>query len=386
MDRAIDNLGRQQNSKLPLAALAAGEIFYVNHAQILKFIGEMTAMLDCLSKLFALGMLPRGVVLGTEWPKDVANHAALALWGLAVRLTNDVNLASLRQKTCVIDIDTSLFRFGRRFFVKDVVVAAVQRTWERQGRAPLINTDRDHWRFRELLERQGWRENDRIACVHVREAHHNQVLGRGAEQNFRNSDIARLRPAIADLVARGYRIIRIGRPGVTPLVVGDSVLDLANSADRVEELDVLAIGNCDLYLGSASGPYSLAAAFGKALCITDFVPLSLPLASGRCTFVPKLWLSSADGRLLTLSQMLKPPFRYLTREEVLEQEGVRQIANDPGDVQAAVAETVRRFVDGNDGNPTPLQARVRQILKRHKVIPLGLISVGFAERYDYWVR
>lgn len=384
-DRTVDILGRQQNQGLASAA-AGGEIVYVNHAQIFKFIGETAAALDCLSKLFALGMLPRGGVLGLERPEDVANHAAMALWRPMARLTDAARLATLRQKARVIDIDTTFMRFGKRFFPKDVVVAAVQRIWERQGRPPLIKASRDHWRFRQLLDSQGWRADDRIACVHIREPLYNQSLGRGIDQDFRNSDIARLEPAIADLVARGFRVVRIGRPGVAPLAPGHGILDLANSAETSDILDVQVVGTCDLYFGSASGPSSLAAAFQRPVCLVDFAQLSGPIPSGKTIYVPKLWMSRVDGRLVPLSRMLEPPFRYLTRPEVLDNEGILQIASDPDDVRAAVAETLERFVDGDDHRPRPLQDRARRILKRHKVVPLGLLSARFAARFDYWVR
>lgn len=136
-------------------------------------------------------------------------------------------------------------------------------------------------------------------CLHVRTG------GFFNDHNYsapRNASIENYLPAIDELVARGYAVVRIGDPAM-PSLQRNGVLDYAHHARRSQANDILLVEHCDAYIGSLTGPIDLACLFEKRIFTVNALSLS------HCTwyrqgslFIPKR--AKLDGRTLTLKEQI----------------------------------------------------------------------------------
>jgi putative glycosyltransferase (TIGR04372 family) len=100
-----------------------------------------------------------------------------------------------------------------------------------------------------FLREVGFDADTPIVTVHAREA----GFRADVHQTLRNIDIAAYRGALSVLVARGYRIVRLGDASMTPLDGIDGVFDYARSSLKSELMDILLPGIAAFHIGCASG-------------------------------------------------------------------------------------------------------------------------------------
>jgi len=143
-------------------------------------------------------------------------------------------------------------------------------------------------RFREAF---GIDPEERIVTLHGRQAGYRQ----NDQHDMRNVDPQAYVPALRALVARGYRVVRLGDPSMTPLPAIDGVVDYAVSPVKSEALDVLLPASAAFHIGSSSGLSVVPLLFGTPCLFLNWFPFDL-LPWGRSNWtVLKPIVNLSDG-------------------------------------------------------------------------------------------
>ncbi len=197
----------------------------------------------------------------------------------------------------------------------------------------------------------------RLVTLHVREAGHKAALGvtDRDKDTARNAEIGTYGEAIDWLVARGYVVVRIGGPEMTPLS-RPGVVDLATHPERSLALELWCVFRSAFLMAGDSGPFNLSVLTGVPCLGTNMTHLigAYPL---RChdRMLLKPVREAEEGTMLSLSDMLTAshmkhrwvPGRFLFED------------NSPEQIRDAAVEMVR-ILDAPEAAPTPAQRSARE--------------------------
>jgi putative glycosyltransferase (TIGR04372 family) len=242
-----------------------------------------------------------------------------------------------------------------------------------------------------LAARVGIDSSAKLVTVHVREPGYRTAAGLRQRDwdELRNARIDTYREAFAALVARGYTVVRLGDPTMTPITM-PGVIDLATSTVRSEALEVWCVLRSQFMIGCDSGPSWLAFLLGVPVLTVNAVHLRDMLRP--CDrMICKLVRVRATGHRLSLMEMLAPSFlRNGLRTDLYE-----HIDNTPRDITEAALDMAdlvegptKLFHDQRVFNKM-LREAGRQLRKEWSGLqgiailrrPQGALSRRFARRY-----
>jgi putative glycosyltransferase (TIGR04372 family) len=176
----------------------------------------------------------------------------------------------------------------------------------------------------------------RIVTVHVREGGYRSTAGlrqRGWD-DVRNARIETFLPAFAALAARGYTVVRLGDPTMTP-VAQPGVVDLATRADRSPWLEIWCTMRSDFTIGCDSGPSWLAVLLGVPVLTVNAVHFRDLVRAGD-RVVCKLARDTSTGHLLSVSDMLTPAFLRKGFKDTR----YEPVDNEAADIEMAVLDMI----------------------------------------------
>ncbi|MDF1793100.1 MAG: TIGR04372 family glycosyltransferase [Thalassobaculaceae bacterium] len=146
-----------------------------------------------------------------------------------------------------------------------------------------------------FFRQTGLSPRDRIVTLHCRE----KGFRADIHQRLRNVDIATYLPAIEALAARGYRVVRLGDPTMTPLPEIDGVIDYARSPLKSDALDVQLFGLAHFHIGSSSGLSQVPLLYGTPCLLLNWYPSELITWGRRNWTILRPITKRADGRRVT---------------------------------------------------------------------------------------
>ena len=175
-----------------------------------------------------------------------------------------------------------------------------------------------------------------IVTVHVREAGYRSTAGlrQRSWDDIRNARIESFFEAFGALVERGYTVVRLGDPTMTPVTM-QGVVDLATSPARNQWLDIWCTMRSEFLIGCDSGPSWLAVLLGVPVLTVNavhFRDLSRPSDRIIC----KLARDRTTNTILSVSDMLTEG--YL--REGFKGGRYEPIDNTPSDLQRAVVDMI----------------------------------------------
>jgi putative glycosyltransferase (TIGR04372 family) len=247
-------------------------------------------------------------------------------------------------------------------------IAALQRQWSEEGRAPLLKLRDEHAELVAAQKRAwGMSDSDWFVCLHVRSSgFHGQKEG-GAE-DFRSAPLDAYYPTIRSIVESGGWVVRMGDPSMQPLDLkecegGRHVIDYAVSAGRSAELDIALCASCRLFVGQSSGLQTVPHAFGTPCCL-----INIPLNAGfpwhvEDVFIPKLYFSTRENRILSLEEILSSTIVEADNQFLLAANDVVLVPNSADDI----LETVREALDSRH-YAVDHEDIGRAVLKRFKTL------------------
>lgn len=175
-----------------------------------------------------------------------------------------------------------------------------------------------------------------IVTVHVREPGYRPASGLRQRRwdDLRNAQIEAFLPAFRALVKRGYVVVRLGDPTMTPVQM-PGVVDLATRPGRSPWLDIWCTMRSQFLIGCDSGPSWLAVLLGVPVLTVNavhFRDLSRPADRIIC----KLARDRATGAMLSVSEMLTEAFlRAGFRDDRFE-----CLDNTPDDIRRAAIDMI----------------------------------------------
>jgi putative glycosyltransferase (TIGR04372 family) len=186
---------------------------------------------------------------------------------------------------------------------------------------------------------------------------HNRTLGYRPHMNYhayRKADVTSYQPTIARLIEAGYRVIRIGEPGLDSM--GFDPMQYVNVPDWDETdpaIDLFVLARCAFGVAQNSGPIWVAAAFGRPVLRTNapFEHLNLPYLDDLTLF--KHYRRAGETRWLSYREILDAGLPALFRSEDYAAAGIEMLPNDPDTLVSAVDEILARMA----GRWEPDQAR-----------------------------
>jgi putative glycosyltransferase (TIGR04372 family) len=217
----------------------------------------------------------------------------------------------------------------------------------------------------EALCRKMGIETDRpVVVLHTREHGYHRLRG----QAFRNADVRNYVPAVRDLIARGYAVVRIGDRKMTSIardVPGLVELPTLRGYDPV--LDPYFLERCRFMISCQSGPCSLARALGKPNLVVNAVYNHTTLPEHNELFAFKRYLD-AGGAELGAEEALRRCAHLFDRTEHFDRTGIRLEDTTAEEIEAAVGEMIAGL-DEPDRADTPAQARFRRLCEKLGATP-----------------
>ena len=197
-----------------------------------------------------------------------------------------------------------------------------------------------------------------LVTLHVREGGYRT---RGADRQryfdaIREARLEAYAPAVEWLTTRGYQVVRIGDPTMTPCR-WPGVIDVATAPWRTGAFEIWALLQSRFFIASDSGPYFLSKLCGVPCLSLNVVQLGYYVVSAQDRYVCKHVYDSEAGRRLSLAEMLSEPFV----ETALERQRYQWIENSPAELMEAVEDMIA-LLDNPAARRTPAQQRHDRLL------------------------
>jgi hypothetical protein len=155
-------------------------------------------------------------------------------------------------------------------------MGAIQKEWERQGRAPLLSlTPADRAFGQGILRRLGVPDGAWFVSLHVRTPGFHKE-GDNQFNAHRNADVHTYLPAIREIVRQGGWVLRLGDASMPPLPKMEGLIDYARSRHKSPRMDVFLCGACRFFMGVASGMTHVPTTFGVPCAITNWLSNAPP--------------------------------------------------------------------------------------------------------------
>ena len=206
---------------------------------------------------------------------------------------------------------------------------------------------------------------DPFVVLHVRGAGSQSALetSNRSRDLSRNALLASFMPAIDEIIARGYRVVRIGDSSMTPLK-HPGVIDLATGEARDVVAQLWAVKNCRFFIAADAGPYLLSWLFNvPCLCVNTTNLLGVYPLRRTDRYLVKRVVDSSSGQPVSLSEMLTETFIYAMKRRLYKEHTLTYLDNTPDEIVSGVREMFVAL-DNPDVPATPAQSEVRQLVKQ----------------------
>lgn len=188
-----------------------------------------------------------------------------------------------------------------------------------------------------------------------------QYLSSASYHEYRTAEVATYRPAIARLIDAGYRVIRLGEPGLDTLgFPADRYVNVPDWGGVDRAVDLFVLARNAFGLAQNSGPIWVAAAFGRPVLRTNtpMEHLNLPYNDDLSLF--KHYRRADSEAEMTYREILEAGIPAMLRSEEIAEAGFVVEPNTPQELLAATEEMLER-VDGRWERDAETDARFRAI-------------------------
>jgi len=185
-----------------------------------------------------------------------------------------------------------------------------------------------------------------IVTLHVREPGFKNSHGvpEGPDSTLRNVRIETYLPAIEFLIKEGYYVVRLGDTTMKPLSgLPKQFIDAPFHSKCNDMVEPYFISVSDFFLCTASGPLTIADAFGTPRLITNWPLARYAWAWQDDLYLFKRYYSRELQRNLTYEEVLCSPLMFLYDIESIHRAGLEVVDNSAEEILAAVHEMMSRL-------------------------------------------
>ena len=197
-----------------------------------------------------------------------------------------------------------------------------------------------------------------LVCIHARESGYKRgheiqdtkpAVGR--DDRTRNARIESYLQAVDHLVARGYTVVRLGDPSMTPLHHA-GVVDLAASPARTNLLEIYCLLRSDFIIAGESAYVNLIYLTNTPILLVNVTePISAYPVRAPGLFLPKTVVDKRTGRRLTSLDLLMLDYQHRLRDTR------RYLYVDNS--REEILEATREMLEWRGGNWTESEAQYR---------------------------
>ncbi len=307
-----------------------------------KNIGHIS-LLGPFVKLMLLGRLsPYKRIIVTS-SNLIANPCYLNYWKryLPIIILDSYQMQGFQSFAEPLLEHLMVWQLSDRFEHVFACICLSEQLWSAEKRPPLLClSDSDEVRGRDALESMGVPRDAWFVCLHVRE-NETHIARKGSD-----ADISTYLMAIESITKCGGWVIRMGNPSMTPLPTMPKVIDYVHSKYRTDWMDVFLWASCRFFIGTSSGPLTVPPTFGVPVLYTNAPALGVLPSMSNSLFIPKLYWSEHENRLLTFAEMLSSPAGGSVSSD-FSNLGLKQLDNTPEEINEAVLEMFTRL-EGNN--------------------------------------
>lgn len=290
---------------------------------------------------------PKKLVLLRHPKAPINNPCFLNYWSQHISIISDpclVELLSPLEKCLTVPIDW-IMPLREKAMITHRTLGMVRDQWVKEKRPPILTlSNEDYERGWDCLKSLGVPKDAWFVCLHVRESGWNDQDD--YSEDFRNSDINSYSLAIKAVVDAGGWVIRLGDPSMTPLLDMPHVIDYAHSDAKSDWMDVFLCAQCRFLIGTSSGVFSFAMAFGVPLVLTNFLAAhAIYYISSQDIFIPRICRLKKENRPLSFKELISPPIGLLSTQFYYDQRDIEVIENTPEEIRDVVMEMLAR-IDG----------------------------------------
>lgn len=231
-----------------------------------------------------------------------------------------------------------------------------------------------------------------IVTLHARESGYKAVHGDAPTDTMRNARIETYLPAIDELVARGFTVVRIGDATMTSLQ-HPGAIDLATSPARTDVLELWCVLSSRFLIACDSGPSCLGV-LTQVPCLS--VNVTNPVAAypllEHDLYILKHVRHVPTGRILSLREQIRRDYLFQRKNLSV----YEYLDNSPEDIRAAIVDMLdhvecrpeptvaqrkyRAFVDAALDDPE-VSRLITKGSSQEFFVGDGRIGATFAERY-----
>lgn len=197
-----------------------------------------------------------------------------------------------------------------------------------------------------------------IVTLHVREPGY-RTRGAARQRDLdaiREASIDGYAAAVSWLRARGYQVVRIGDPTMTPCR-WPGVIDLATAPWRTGAFELWALLRSRFFIASDSGPYFLSKLCGVPCLSVNVIQVGYYIVGARDRYICKHVHDRTVGRRLSLAEMLSEAFIATA----VDRRRYDWIENSPAEIVEAVEDMVA-LLEQPVAARTPAQRRHDRLL------------------------
>jgi len=186
-------------------------------------------------------------------------------------------------------------------------------------------------------------------------------------ESYRNTNFNSFEKSVDWLSSKNFQIIRIGNKGMNRCSYVKKIIDLTtydmNQKDR-EILDLFFIQECYFFIGSCSGPYTLASIFNKPMLLVNMGPLSniFPCAK-KGIALPKLYMNKISKKFILFKDVLNFNFSNLRLDKQFEALNIKLIDNTSEEILSATQEIYKKVLS-NNFRESFMQKRFKKIFNK----------------------
>ena len=178
---------------------------------------------------------------------------------------------------------------------------------------------------------------------------------------YRTATVEAYKPAIGRLIDEGYRVIRIGEPGLSTMgFPPDLYVNVPDWGEVDRAVDLYVLARNAFGLAQNSGPIWVAAAFGRQVLRTNapFEHMNMPYNDDLTLF--KHYRAAGEPAPLRYRQILDACIPAMVFSETIAEAGFEVIENTPEELLSATEEMLTR-VAGTWERDTATDSRFRAL-------------------------
>ena len=158
----------------------------------------------------------------------------------------------------------------------------------------------------DMLKRLGIKDRDWYVILHNREG--GTFAGSDQMHEYRNGSLETFRSSIDRILNEGGAVVRIGDPSMKPLAPQDGVVDCTQIPELLERFQLHLFRHASLFVGSTSGPLTLAGVERVPIAAVNLAPMGASLVfDDLAVCVPKIYIKKSTGSAISFKEIFDTP-------------------------------------------------------------------------------